>query len=87
MDWVLDFGIDRPALSIGWPITLKMRPSVAGPTGTRIGCAGVDRVGAAAQPVGRRHGDGAHPVVAEVLLNFEDDAARQAFALGRSSAL
>src|SRR5205814_5969998 len=36
------------------------------------GTAGRDRVHPAAKPVGRRHRDGAHPVVAKVLLDLSD---------------
>ena len=47
-----------------------MRPSVTSPTGTEIGAAGVDDLGAAGQAVGGVHRDGAHPVVAQVLLHL-----------------
>ena len=47
--------------------------------------AGVDRVHAAAQAVGRAHGDGAHPVVAEVLLHLARRASCSSVLLGRSS--
>ena len=47
-----------------------MRPSVASPTGTVIGRARVDRLGAARQAVGRVHRDRPHAVVAEVLLDL-----------------
>ena len=51
-----------------------MRPSAGAPTGTVIGAAGVDDFHAAHDGVGRRHGDGAHLVAADVLLHFDDDA-------------
>ena len=59
--------------SIGSPSTLKTRPRVdlAHRDGDRA--AGVDRVDAAGQAVGRGHGDAADPVVAEVLLDLADD--------------
>ena len=53
-----------------------MRPSVASPTGTVIGAAGVDDLGAAGEAVGRVHRDRAHAVVAEVLLDLADERAR-----------
>ena len=56
--------------SIGSPSRLKIRPSVASPTGTVIGPPVSITSGAARQPVGRVHRDGAHAVVAEVLLNL-----------------
>ena len=56
------------------PSTLKTRPSVASPTGTVIGRAGVARGDAAREAVGRSHRDRAHPVVAEVLLHLADEA-------------
>ena len=52
-----------------------MRPSVASPTGTVIGPAGVHDLGAARQAVGRVHRDCAEPVVAEVLLHLADERA------------
>ena len=59
--------------SIGSPSRLKMRPSVASPTGTVIGRARVDHLGAAREAVGRVHRDRAHAVVAEVLLDLADE--------------
>ena len=66
-----------------------MRPSVASPTGTLIERAGVVRDGAAREPVGRVHRDGAHAVVAQVLLHLgHQHAALAAIAgIGISSAL
>ena len=52
-----------------------MRPSVASPTGTVIGAAGVDHLDAARQPVGRVHRHRAHAVVAEVLLDLAHEHA------------
>ena len=51
-----------------------MRPRVAGPTGTRIGRAGVDHFLAAGQALGGVHGDGAHGVLAQMLGDFEHQA-------------
>ena len=53
-----------------------MRPSVAGPTGTLIGAPGPCHIHAAAQAVGGVHGHAAHPVVAQVLLHFQDQTGR-----------
>jgi hypothetical protein len=64
-----------PRSSIGSPITLMMRPSVSGPTGTAIGVAGVGHFLAAHQTFGRVHGDGAHGVLAQMLGDFEHQAA------------
>ena len=74
-----------PLPSIGWPSTSKTRPSVASPTGHGDRRAGVDDVEAAGQAVGRRHRDGAHPVVAEVLLHL--DHQRRVAVLSPSAAL
>ena len=51
-----------------------MRPSVAGPTGTVIGRAGVGHRLAAGQALGGVHGDGAHGVLTQVLGDFEHQA-------------
>ena len=59
-------------------MTFMMRPSVAGPTGTRDGRAGVDHCLAADQALGGVHGDGAHGVLAEMLGDFEHQAERLA---------
>jgi hypothetical protein len=48
-----------------------MRPIVASPTGTEIGAFGVVDLHAAAQAVGRSHGDRTHDPVAQLLLYFE----------------
>ena len=64
-----------PMLSSGSPRTLNRRPRVAWPTGTVMGCPGVDRFGAAAQAVGGAHSQAAHPVVAQVLLDLGHDLA------------
>ena len=58
--------------SIGSPSRLKIRPSVARPTGTEIGAPGVDHLDAAGEAVGRVHRDRADAVVAEVLLHLAD---------------
>ena len=59
-------------------MTFQSRPSVAGPTGTLIGGARVDGVGAARQAVRRVHGDCAHAVIAQMLLHFGDEVAGSA---------
>ena len=55
-------------------MTLMMRPSVSGPTGTVIGAPVSVTWLAAHQAVGRVHGDGAHGVLAEMLRHFEHQA-------------
>jgi hypothetical protein len=67
------FAPTGPRSSIGSPMTLRMRPSVSGPTGTDDLRAGVGHFLAAGQTVGRVHRDGAHGVLAEVLRNFENE--------------
>ena len=62
-------------LSTGSPRTFHTRPSVTFPTGTEIGSPVSSDVDAARQAVGRVHGDRAHPVVAEVLLDLRDEDA------------
>ena len=63
-----------PRSSIGSPITFMIRPSVIGPTGTRI-CEPVSRhLLAAGQAVGRVHRDRADGVLAEMLRDFEHEA-------------
>ena len=62
-------------------MTFMIRPSVAGPTGTVIGRAGVDHLLAADQALGGVHGDGAHGVLAQVLGDFQHQAERLAGAL------
>ena len=63
-----------PCSSIGSPMTFMIRPSVLGPTGTRI-CEPVERDRlAAGEAVGRIHGDGANDILAEVLGDFEHQA-------------
>ena len=52
---------------------MKIRPSVFSPTGTVIGAAGVEHLGAARETVGRVHRDRADAVVAEVLLDLTDE--------------
>ena len=64
--------------STGSPMTFQMRPSVWSPTGTEIGCSRVDDLDAAREPVGRVHRDGAHAIVAEMLLHLRDQLARAA---------
>ena len=73
--------------SIGCPITFQSRPSVGWPTGTEIGEPGVDDVDAAREPVGRVHRDGAHPVVAEVLLYLRHERAGRQLDLERGQDL
>ena len=65
--------LTSPLPSMAWPSTSNTRPSVTSPTGTVIGGAGVADLGAAGEAVGRRHGDGADPVVAQVLLHLADE--------------
>ena len=55
----------------GVPSTSMMRPSVALPTGTMMGCAGVLHDHAATQAVGGAQRNGAHDAVAELLLHFQ----------------
>ena len=57
------------------PITLMRRPSVLLADRHGHGDAGVDDLDAAGEAVGGVHGDGAHLVVAEVLLHLADDLA------------
>ena len=61
--------------STGSPSTFQTRPSVTSPTGHRDRPTGVDDLGAAGDPVGRVHRDGADAVVAEVLLHLGDQRA------------
>ena len=68
---------------MGWPSTLKTRPSVAGPTGTLIGVPVSLAARAAREAVGSGHGDGAHPVVAQVLLDLDDQGIALALDLDR----
>ena len=84
----LDVGRSGSPSSMGSPSRLKSRPSVAWPTGTVMGCAGVDDLHAAGEAVGGVHGHGAHLVVAQVLLHLGDqvdvpDAARRRRSRGR----
>ena len=62
---------------MGWPSTLNTRPSVDRADGHADRPAGVDGLGAARQAVGGGHGDGAHPVIAEVLLDLADERLRR----------
>ena len=88
--------MDRPALasprrrsfsSIGSPSTFQRRPSVASPTGTEIGAPVSTTSMPRGEPVGRVHGDGAHAVVAEMLLHLGDELDRRvAVLLGRADA-
>ena len=71
---LVSFGSSSPR-SIGSPSRLKIRPSVASPTGTVIGAPVSITSSAARQAVGRVHRDGAHAVVAEVLLDLADEHA------------
>ncbi len=59
-----------PASSIGLPSTSMMRPRVALPTGTVIGCAGIGHVHAALEAVGGAHRNGTHHAVAQLLLEL-----------------
>ena len=86
--------VDRPALasrpagplpSTGSPRTFQTRPSVISPTGTEIGAAGVDDVGAARDAVGRVHRDRANAVVSEVLLHLGDQRRRPRARVMRSA--
>ena len=58
--------------SIGCPSRLKIRPSVAFPTGTVIGAPVSITSVAARQAVGGVHRHRPHPVVAEMLLDLAD---------------
>ena len=49
-----------------------MRPSVVGPTGTVIGAPVASARHPPPQPIGGAHGQAAHPVVPQVLLDLED---------------
>ena len=60
-----------PSSSTGSPMTLMMRPSMPGPTGTEIGAPVSIDLLAAHQALGRVHGDAAHGVLAEMLGDFE----------------
>ena len=62
-----------PLPSIAWPSTSNTRPRVASPTGTVIGPPVSTDRGAAREAVRGRHRDGAHPVVAQVLLDLADE--------------
>ena len=64
-----------PFSSMASPSTFMMRPRVSSPTGTAMGCTGVDDVEAAGEAFGRTHRDGAHHAVAELLLDFEGQPA------------
>ena len=63
------------SLSIGWPSTLKMRPSVTLPTGTVIGPPVSTTIVPRARPSVGVHRDRAHAVVAQVLLHLRDQGA------------
>ena len=66
-----------PFSSMGWPSTLNTRPErLRRRPGTVIGPPVSMRIGAARQAVGRGHGHGAHPVVAEVLLDLAHERRR-----------
>ena len=54
-------------------MTFITRPSVSSPTGTSIGPAEVDGLHAPGQAVGGMHGHAADLVLAEVLLDLDDD--------------
>ncbi len=63
-----------PRSSIGSPMTFMIRPSVFGPTGTRI-CEPVARTTwPRVRPSVEVHRDGADDVLAEVLGDLEDEA-------------
>jgi hypothetical protein len=61
-----------PSLSTGLPMTFITRPSVARPTGTVMGRPRSSRA-CPDHAVGRLHGDGAHAVLAEVLVDLGGD--------------
>ncbi len=65
-------GMSSPR-SIGSPSRLKMRPSVAVPTGTEIGAPVSMTSAPRRQAVGRVHRDRADAVVAEELLHLADE--------------
>ena len=74
----------RSGKSTGSPSTFSTRPSVSGPTGIEIGPPSVLGRHAALQAVGRLHRDRAHAVLAEVLLDLDDDVDLLARRPGRS---
>ena len=61
---------------------LNTRPSVALPTGTVTGLAGVDALLAADQTVGAAQGDAADAAAAQVLLHFAGEVDLHALVLG-----
>ena len=71
-----------PRPSTGSPVMLNTRPSVALPTGTFTGLAGVEAVLAADQAVGAAEGDAADAAAAEVLLHFAGEVDLHALVLG-----
>ena len=62
---------DRPAFVHGLPVTSNTRPMTPSPTGMEMGVPVSRTSHAALEAVGGGHGDGADPVVAQVLLHFE----------------
>ena len=74
-----------PRPSTGSPSRLNTRPSVALPTGTVTGRAGVDARPAADQAVGAAQGDAADAAAAQVLLHLAGQVDLHALVLGRRS--
>ena len=58
-------------------MTFITRPRVASPTGTVIGPREIDGLHPARQPVGRVHGHAPDDVLAQVLLDLDDDVHRE----------
>ena len=74
---IIDVAGDR-TLPIDCPKTLKIRPSVASPTGTMIGEPVSIGLDPARQAVGRRHRHAAHAAVAQILLHFQNQGSHSA---------
>ena len=71
-----DAALDAAApSSTGSPMTFIRRPSVSGPTGTRIGLPVSLTCHPAHQALGRVHRDAAHGVFAQMLRDFEHEVA------------
>ena len=67
--------VTGPCSSIGSPMTLRMRPRVSGPTGTRDRRAGVDDLGAAYHAVGAVHRDAPNRPLTQFLGDFQHQGA------------
>ena len=71
MNGIVFVGLDRPSFVHRIADHVEHAPHDAFTDGHGNGRAGVDDFEAALETFGAGHGDGAHPVVAEVLLHFE----------------